>query len=68
MCRYHADEGQAWIAWITPLREATKIEGYALWLVSIDGAPEDPPMLRGVFDSMKDAKAVLCSEGIIGKK
>jgi hypothetical protein len=64
LCRRDAEIGEAFVAWITPMRDASgNVEAYALWLFSVTGAPEDPPTLEGIFDSVDDAKAQLRSEG-----
>jgi len=44
-----------------------EIEGFAVWPFSGRAAPEDPPILRGIFDSIDEAKAALSDEGIISE-
>lgn len=64
LCRRDAEIGEAFVAWITPMRDASgNVEAYALWLFSETGAPDDPPTLEGIFDNVDDAKAQLRSEG-----
>ncbi|MBR0878557.1 hypothetical protein JQ608_15455 [Bradyrhizobium liaoningense] len=66
LCRRDAEIGEAFVAWLTPIRdEGGEIEAYALWLFSVGGAPEDPPTLEGIFDNVDDAKAELRSEGYL---
>jgi hypothetical protein len=66
MCRLNAENGEAFVAWITPMRNKMgAVEAYALWLFSVQGAPEDPPVLDGIFDTCDDAKAKLRSEGYL---
>ena len=49
------------------MKEDREIEGFAVWLFSGRAAPEDPPILRGIFDSIDEAKAALSVEGIISE-
>ena len=64
-CRLVADAGEAGGIWIVPMKADKEIEGFAVWLYSVGAAPEDPPILRGIFDSVDEAKAALSDEGII---
>jgi hypothetical protein len=66
LCRRDAEIGEAYAAWITPMRdEGGEIEAYALWLFDVGGAPEDPPTLEGIFENIDDAKAKLLSDGYL---
>ena len=66
MCRLRAEDGEAMVAWIAPMRnEQDEVIAYALWLFNVQGAPEDPPTLQGIFDSCEEAKATLRSEGYL---
>ena len=66
MCRkLAAGSDWCWIAWIVPLRIDQDIAGYALFVGSLAGAPEDAPDLRGVFDSVEEAEAKLATEGSV---
>jgi hypothetical protein len=65
MCRKLATMGEAWIVWIVPVTVGKKIEGYAVFLLHSGGAPEDAPILEGVFDNLDEAKAALTEEGVI---
>src|SRR5262249_42657393 len=67
-CRSDAEGDDCWIAWIVPMREGNKIEAYALWLFDARAAPEDPPDLGGVFDSVDEAKAKLLADGVIRRE
>ena len=66
-CRRMADAGEAGGTWIVPMKADKEIEGFAVWLYSVGAAPEDPPILRGIFDSIDEAKAALSDEGIISE-
>lgn len=49
------------------MKEDRGIEGFAVWLIRGRAEPEDPPILRGIFDSIDEAKAALSVEGIISE-
>ena len=65
MCRKLAVNGEAGIVWIVPVTIGSKIAGYALFLFHAGGAPEDEPILEGVFESVEEAKATLAKEGVV---
>jgi hypothetical protein len=68
LCRRDAEIGEAFVAWITPMREkGGEIEAYALWLFSVAGAPEDAPSLEGIFKNVDDAKVHLRSNGYLNE-
>ena len=54
-----------WIAWIVPVRIKKTIAGYALFVSPAYGDPDDPPILKGIFDSLDDAQALLRAEGAV---
>jgi hypothetical protein len=54
-----------WIAWITPITINRKIAGYAVFVCSSAGDPDEAPILEGVFDSPEEAKAALTAEGAV---
>jgi len=45
--------------------ESGEVEAAALWIFSVQAAPEDPPMLHGVFDTMDEAEAELRASGAV---
>ena len=65
-CREAAASDEPWLAWITPMRTPSgDVEAFALWIFSARGAPEDPPELWGVFDSIDGAEAKLRASGVV---
>jgi hypothetical protein len=66
MCRKILDgvEG-SWMAHIVPLWVHEKIAAYALFVDSSSDDPDEPSELKGVFDSLEQAKAALIADGIV---
>jgi hypothetical protein len=44
-----------------------EVKGWAVFMWDYGKAPEDPPWLKGVFESIAEAKAHLAAEGIISE-
>ena len=51
------------ITWFAPV-ELDRLAGYAVFLFDPNGAPEDPPTLDGVYDSLEEAKCALAAKGV----
>jgi len=58
-----AYEGLA-TAWAVPLWIDQKIAAYALFVAGADEDPDDPPLLKGVFDTLEEAGSALDIEGV----
>ena len=52
--------------WIVPLWLEEKIAGFAAFIIDGYGAPEDAPILEGVFDSIDEATTALAAKGVFG--
>jgi hypothetical protein len=65
MCRRTADAGEAYTVWIVPVTDDVPIEAFAVFMWHIGKAPEDPPDLNGIFESVDAARAELSGEGVI---
>jgi hypothetical protein len=64
-CRSTADLGEGYTVWIVPVIGDDEVEGRAVFMWDYGNAPEDPPWLKGVFESIAEAKAYLAAEGVI---
>jgi len=65
-CRQLANGSDwCWNAWAVPVRVKRRTAGYALFVCPSYGDPDDPPMLKGIFDSLDDAIALLRAEGAV---
>jgi len=60
-----ADPEWAWIAWAVPLRVEDTTAVYALFLSGPDSNPNEAPDLKGIFDSLGEARAALMAEGAV---
>jgi hypothetical protein len=65
MCRRLALLGEAFTAWITPVTIDGKIGCYAVFLLHYGAAPEDAPILKGVFSTLHEAKEALTIDGVV---
>jgi hypothetical protein len=66
MCRKILDGAEgAWVAHVVPLWVDKKVAAYALFAGSSDGDPDEPSELKGVFDSLEQAKAALAADGLV---
>ena len=54
-----ADPDWAWIAWAVPLSVEDTTAGYALFVSGPDSYPDEAPDLKGIFDSLGEARAAL---------
>ncbi len=59
-----ARSGHALIVWLAPV-EVDRLSGYAVFLGNAEGAPEDPLMLEGIYDTLEQAKKSVLSKGVI---
>ncbi len=60
-----AESGEWTSVHIVPIKLTDSVEGVALFLVNAGAAPEDEPMLAGVFESVDLAKSHLRAAGVI---
>ena len=63
--RRFAESGEHGVAWLVPVEIDNRVEGIALFTGHAGTAPEDEPVLEGVFDTTGDAKAHLRLYGVI---
>jgi hypothetical protein len=64
-CRRAADAGEGYTVSIVPMTKDKQIEGFAVFMWHYGKASGDPPWLKGVFDSIDEAKASLNADGVI---
>jgi hypothetical protein len=64
MAQRLAANGEAYTVWIAPVT-IDQIAGYAVFLFDNNAAPEDPPTLEGIFDSLGQAKDALLAKGAV---
>jgi hypothetical protein len=66
-CRQLANGSDwCWIAWAVPATDG-QIAGYALFVFPSYGDPDDRPILKGIFDTLDDAQALLRAEGALAE-
>ncbi len=58
-----AANGEGMITWFAPV-ELDQLTGYAVFMFDPNGAPEDPPVLDGIYDSLEEAKRALATKGV----
>jgi hypothetical protein len=63
-CRQAAADGEAWIVWVVPVT-MDKLTAYAAFHWDYGAAPEDPPVLDGIFESLDEAKAAFMADGYV---
>jgi len=65
--RRFAQSGEQGVAWLVPVKIDGRAEGIALFTGHAGNAPEDAPVLEGVFGTVGEAKAHLRLSGVIAE-
>src|SRR5262245_26713505 len=67
MCRALIDSDESWIAHIVPLWADGTIAAYAFFATDGSSDPDQPPVLKGVFDTLDAAMAAVAADGATAK-